>query len=73
VTRENVQAAIEKETGLIFWNEEVAERKDRLGIRATTDGTTYERRFICPECVEKLLALQEKRVKGWFSSYQRAD
>jgi hypothetical protein len=72
MTREDVQKAIEKGKGLIFWNYEVAARKHKLGIRVAQD-TTYERRFICPECVAQLLALQEKRVESWFSSYQRGD
>lgn len=70
MAREDVQKAIEKEKGLIFWNYEVAERKDRLGVRSAPD-TTFERRFICPKCVQKLVAIQEKRIRGWFSDYQR--
>jgi hypothetical protein len=73
VARENVQAAIDKGKGLVFWNDELAARKDRLGVRRTSDGTTYERRFICPDCVTKPLAIQEKRLESWFSAYGRGD
>jgi hypothetical protein len=68
MVREDVAKAIEKEKGLIFWNYAVAERKHKLRIRTAPD-TSYERRFICPECVQNLLSLQEKRIKGWFSHY----
>lgn len=70
LTGENVEAAIEKEKGLMFWNRKVAERKDKLGVRSATD-STYERRFVCSECVQNLLALEEKRIKGWFRDFQR--
>lgn len=63
-----VERAIEKEKGLIFWNYEVAERKHKLGVRLAPD-TTFERRFICPECVGNLLAIQEKRIGGWIRDY----
>ena len=71
LVKSDVQKAIENGKGLIFWNCAVAKRKHKLGIRVSTDGTTWERRFVCPECVENLLALQEKRVKSWFSEYGR--
>ena len=52
----------------MFWNYEVAKRKDKIGVRLAPD-TTYERRFICRDCVQYILALQEKRVKGWFPDF----
>jgi hypothetical protein len=61
-----VQDAIDSGKGIIFWNDEVAERKDKLGIRSEADNS-YERRFICSDCVGDLLAVQEKRIKGWLS------
>lgn len=51
LTREKVRQAIEKERGLMFWNREVADRKKQMGIRDSRDGSTYERRFICPDCM----------------------
>jgi hypothetical protein len=53
--RENIKKAIKDEKGLVFWNRELADRKGKVGIRG--DGsTTYERRFICPDCVQTVLA-----------------
>ena len=67
----NVQRAIEKGKGLIFWNYDTrAETKHKLGVKLTP-GTTYERRFICPECVQNLLGIQPKRLDSWFSDYKR--
>jgi len=51
VSRENIDKALESEKGTMFWNREVAERKNKKGIRVTKDGTTFERRFVCPDCV----------------------
>jgi hypothetical protein len=56
VTRENFGRAIDQEKGLIFWNRELADRKNKLKMRATKDGTTYERRFICPDCIQYVFA-----------------
>ncbi len=55
--RENVQQAIKLERGIIFWNQEVAERKQRLGIQYKEGDTSiYERRFICPDCVCRVIS-----------------
>jgi hypothetical protein len=35
----------------MFWNRELAARKHKFGVRRAKDGGTYERRFICPDCV----------------------
>ena len=56
LAREDLQRAIRQEKGLMFWNRELGERKARLGIRENKDGTTYERRFICPDCVYYVLS-----------------
>jgi hypothetical protein len=40
----------------MFWNRQLAERKSELGIRVAKDGGTYERRFICPDCIYYVLA-----------------
>jgi hypothetical protein len=50
LSRENMRRAINDDKGYMFWNREVAERKNRLKVRLSKDGT-YERRFICPDCV----------------------
>lgn len=52
LSKENLKKAIKDKKGMMFWNYEVADRKHRLGIKPTPDGTTYERRFICSECIE---------------------
>ena len=55
LTRENLKAAFEKEKGVMFWNREIGKRKSRLHIRESKDGSTFERRFLCPDCVNNLL------------------
>lgn len=56
VSRENLEKALANEKGMMFWNRELAERKSKLGIRASKDGTTHERRYICPDCIYYFLA-----------------
>jgi hypothetical protein len=51
LAREKLGQAVSRGKGLIFWNREVAARKDEVGIRRVSDGSTYERRFICPDCM----------------------
>jgi hypothetical protein len=43
--------AVNKTKGYMFWNSEVADRKRKLKLRVTNAGS-YERRFICPGCVD---------------------
>ncbi len=56
LARENLTRAFEKGKGLMFWNREVADRKRRLRMRNSEDGSTFERRFICPDCISFLLS-----------------
>ena len=56
LSRENLPRAIKQELGLMFWNREVAERKNKLGLRVTKDGLTNERRFFCPDCIGYVFA-----------------
>ncbi len=56
VSREDLKRAIENEKGLMWWNREIADRKARLGIRVVSDGSTYERRYICPDCIHYVLS-----------------
>lgn len=51
-----VRRALEKSRGLMFWNNEVAARKRRVGIRRTGDYTSFERRYICPDCIQNIAA-----------------
>jgi hypothetical protein len=64
MARENLQRAIKNEKGLIFWNDEVAERKNKARIRILPKNIrSYERRFICPDCVYYLLSQFQIRSK----------
>ncbi len=56
LARENFKKALKDDKGLMFWTREVAERKNELSIRATKDGSTYERRFICPDCISNFFS-----------------
>lgn len=51
LSRGDIHKAIASERGLMFWNNEVADRKRKLRVRLSPHGTTYERRFICPDCI----------------------
>lgn len=51
----NINRAVEKGKGLVLWNWEVAKRKRKLGIMKKR-GTTFERRYICPDCIRYLFA-----------------
>lgn len=56
LSRENFKKALKDEKGLMFWNRAVAERKNKLGVRETKDGATYERRYICPDCIDNFFS-----------------
>lgn len=59
VTRENINRAIELEKGMMFWNRELSGRKNKHGVRIVKENTTYERRFICSECISLLGQLKK--------------
>lgn len=59
LTRSKINKAIVNETGLVFWNTEVANRKEKHGIRLGKENTTYERRFLCGDCVKLLAQLRQ--------------
>lgn len=54
VSRENLNKAVDDEKGVVFWNREVSTRKEKHGVRIGKENTTYERRFICSDCVSLL-------------------
>jgi hypothetical protein len=54
LTREDLEKAIKEKKGVIFWNYELADRKNKLGIRISS--STHERRFVCWECVQIFLS-----------------
>jgi hypothetical protein len=62
LTRGKLDKAIQTEKGIIFWNNEVGQRKIKYGIRVNKDESigTYERRFLCPDCVQLLGGLKNK-------------
>lgn len=49
LTRRSILNAVEHDRGLMFWNYEAGKRK--LGERK---GTSHERRYLCPECVQAI-------------------
>lgn len=55
LTGENIEKALSKERGIMFWNREVADRKLKMGIGRKKDDKPYERRFICPDCLEYVI------------------
>ena len=63
LTREKLQKAIDDEKGLMFWNQELANRKLRLGVRLVAEDSTRERRYVCPDCVGRLLS-DVSRLQG---------
>jgi hypothetical protein len=56
LSRENFQKAVSGEKGLMFWNMEISERKRKLGMRVPKDRGSLERRFICPDCIQRFFA-----------------
>jgi hypothetical protein len=65
IVRKDLDKAIEKEKGLAFWNIEVANRKKKLGLRNASNGLSYERRFICPDCIWNIFSvLYDKSTKS---------
>ena len=56
LTRVDMRHAVLKEKGLVFWNYEAARRKNKFNVKRAGKDLVYERRFICPECVNVLFA-----------------
>jgi hypothetical protein len=52
----DVLEAINNETGLVYWHEELAERKKKMKLTKHGGEDSWERRVICKECVWTLLA-----------------
>jgi len=50
-TKVDVKTAVEQGKGLIFWNYTVGKRKIEAGLHQSDVYDTYERRYLCPECV----------------------
>ncbi len=60
LSREKFAKAVDQEKGLMFWNRELAARKSKVGIKVTRDGSTFERRFICSECIQNVFSQVSK-------------
>lgn len=56
LSRENIKHSVRDGKGMMFWNREVSDRKRKLGLTKAKEDITFERRFICPECVIQFLA-----------------
>lgn len=54
VTKQKLNKALDEEKGVIFWNHAVGQRKEKYGVRVGKENTTYERRFMCADCVSLL-------------------
>jgi hypothetical protein len=56
LARDDVLKAIAAHKGLIYWHEELADRKYKAGVATHGSEDSYERRVVCRECVVTLLA-----------------
>ena len=63
LARENIEKAIAKQKGLLFWSYQLGRRKRSAKFEKyrTTEFETYERRFICAECIENFWAPPNQR------------
>jgi hypothetical protein len=52
----NIMKAITNETGIVYWLEELAERKFKMKLAKHGAKDPFERRVICKECVSMLFA-----------------
>jgi hypothetical protein len=68
VIKEDVNKAIGEGKGVVFYNQEVADRKRKIGLTTLRKGDTYERRFVCSDCVWSLLNIQKRRIKAMMLS-----
>ena len=51
LSRANIKRAFKDDKGFMFWNQQVADRKRKLGLTKVEENLSRERRFICPDCV----------------------
>ncbi|MGA2917947.1 hypothetical protein [Methanoregula sp.] len=50
-TKVDARTAADQEKGLIFWNYALGKRKLESGLYSSDRIATWERRYLCPECV----------------------
>jgi hypothetical protein len=57
-----MKKALESEKGIVFWNRELNQRKEkhRLKPEHRKAEVTYDRRFICKECVGTLFSISKR-------------
>jgi len=56
VSRESIKNALQKNKGLIFWRQELDDRKNKFKSDKRDKELTYERRYLCPECTLMLFS-----------------
>jgi hypothetical protein len=54
VVRSNLAKAYEQDKGVVYWNMEVARRKRSLKQRLSAKDSSFERRYLCADCVTLL-------------------
>lgn len=60
LAKDKINKALEEEKGVVFWNRQVNIRKEKHGVRIGAENTTYERRFLCSDCIKLLGQLKDK-------------
>lgn len=63
LTREDIDKAVKERKGMVFWNYEIAGRKNRIGIKPLGNYESSERRYVCSECMPFFFS-QEKSSKS---------
>lgn len=60
LAKENINKALTNGKGLVFWNRELNTRKEKFKIKPERrkSDVTYDRRFICNECVSTLFSIK---------------
>jgi hypothetical protein len=56
MTRENLKRAVSDEKGMMFWNHEASQRKNKFNERRAKKDIVYDRRYICSECISALFS-----------------
>lgn len=54
MAKKKITKALNEDKGVIFWNRQVSTRKEKHGVRIGKENTTYERRFLCSDCINLL-------------------
>jgi hypothetical protein len=54
LSKDNINKALSDEKGVMFWNHEVSKRKKKHGVRLGKEDISYERRFLCADCITLL-------------------